>query len=86
MASSSEKSAAKVNLLGKRNLEDDLETKPILKKHKENSEEKKTTKEVADTLQQMELLETKSDQDNLISVKGATERKRTLYVGKILRH
>ncbi|XP_019088413.1 PREDICTED: nucleolin 2-like [Camelina sativa] len=41
MASSSKKSAVKFNLLGKRNPEDDnLETKPFLKKRKETSEEK----------------------------------------------
>ncbi|XP_019087110.1 PREDICTED: nucleolin 2-like [Camelina sativa] len=40
MSSSSKKSAAKVNLLGKRKQQDDLATKTILKKHKETSEEK----------------------------------------------
>ncbi|CAE6199634.1 unnamed protein product [Arabidopsis arenosa] len=47
----------------KRKPDDDLETQTILKKHKETSEEKETTKDVAE---QIELLETKP---NLISVK-----------------
>ncbi|CAH2066816.1 unnamed protein product [Thlaspi arvense] len=40
MTSSSKKSASKAKLLDKRKLEDDLETKPILKKHKENETRK----------------------------------------------
>ncbi|XP_019086310.1 PREDICTED: nucleolin 2-like [Camelina sativa] len=40
MSSSSKKSAAKVNLLGKRKQQDDLATKTIVQKHKETSEEK----------------------------------------------
>jgi polyadenylate-binding protein len=51
-------SSDKVNLLGKREPEDDLETKPILKKHKENSEEE-NKEQIKGTV---ELLETKSDQ------------------------
>ncbi|CAH8277684.1 unnamed protein product [Arabidopsis lyrata] len=55
MASSSKKSVVKVNLFGKRNPEDDLETKPILKKHKETSyqteEKEETTRGFADSLQ-----------------------------------
>ncbi|EFH44887.1 predicted protein [Arabidopsis lyrata subsp. lyrata] len=58
MASSSKE----VNLFGKRNPDDDdLETKPVLKKHKEEKE--KTTEGLADSLQH------KSDQANLISLK-----------------
>ncbi|XP_019086791.1 PREDICTED: uncharacterized protein LOC109125170 [Camelina sativa] len=67
------------NLSGKRNPEDDLETKPVLKKHKETSEEKEeTTKGFADSLQH------KSDQANLISVKeAAIRKKKTLCVGNL---
>ncbi|CAE6202958.1 unnamed protein product [Arabidopsis arenosa] len=73
--------ASSSNLLGKRKPEDDFETKPILKKHKEISEEEKeTTEEFADSLHQVELLETKSDQPNLISVKEAAVRKKTLFI------
>ncbi|KAL9294340.1 putative RNA recognition motif domain, nucleotide-binding alpha-beta plait domain superfamily [Arabidopsis thaliana] len=43
-------------MASKREPEDDLETKPILKKHKENSEEENKIKGT------VELLETKSDQ------------------------
>ncbi|XP_010434893.1 PREDICTED: multiple RNA-binding domain-containing protein 1-like [Camelina sativa] len=60
MASSSKESAAKANLFRKRNLEDDLEKKPILKRHKETSDEKDET--TADSLEQA----------NLISVKETT--------------
>ncbi|CAL9224632.1 unnamed protein product, partial [Arabidopsis halleri] len=42
MDTCSKKSAAKVNLLGKRKPEDDLEFKPILKKHRDNFEHKLT--------------------------------------------
>ncbi|KFK23267.1 hypothetical protein AALP_AAs46730U000200 [Arabis alpina] len=59
-----------VNRHGKRKSEDDLETKTFMKKHKEQSEEKDTMKGVDDGL----LLETKSDQDNLISVKAFQEK------------
>ncbi|CAA0385137.1 unnamed protein product [Arabidopsis thaliana] len=52
-------SSDKVNLLGKREPEDDLETKPILKKHKENSEDEEKKEQIKGTV---ELLETKSDQ------------------------
>ncbi|CAH2066823.1 unnamed protein product, partial [Thlaspi arvense] len=55
------------NLLCKRTLEDDLETKPVLKKPKEISEEKETAKE--QTEGSLELSETKSDQATFISVK-----------------
>ncbi|XP_020872035.1 nucleolin 2-like [Arabidopsis lyrata subsp. lyrata] len=80
MATCSQKSVNKVfaaPLLGKRKPDDNLETQTILKKHKETSEEKETTKDVAE---QMELLETKP---NLISVKEAAVRKKTLFVGNI---
>ncbi|XP_002870649.2 polyadenylate-binding protein 4 isoform X1 [Arabidopsis lyrata subsp. lyrata] len=73
--------ASSSNLLAKRKPEDDLETKPILKKHKEISEkEKEITEGFADSLHQVELLETKSDQPNLISVKEAAVRKKTLFI------
>ncbi|KAG7548619.1 RNA recognition motif domain [Arabidopsis suecica] len=63
MASSSKESAVKANLL------DDLETKQILKKHKETSEDKEeTTKGFAD-----DSLQHNSDQANLISVKETVE-------------
>uniref|UniRef100_A0A1J3J9V0 Polyadenylate-binding protein 2 n=1 Tax=Noccaea caerulescens TaxID=107243 RepID=A0A1J3J9V0_NOCCA len=45
MASYSKESATKVNLFGKRNPEDDLETKPFLKKHKETSYQTEDDKE-----------------------------------------
>ncbi|KAG7548268.1 RNA recognition motif domain [Arabidopsis suecica] len=75
MASSSNESAAKANLFGKRKPEDDLETKPILKKHKETSEEKETTEGFADSLQHT----------NLISVMEAAITK-TLYVTNLYRN
>ncbi|ESQ28559.1 hypothetical protein EUTSA_v10018369mg [Eutrema salsugineum] len=83
---------AKANPSRKRKPEDDLETKPVLREHRETSEEKVTTKGFADTVQQIkgrvELLESKSDQANLISVKETVEglgektaaRKKTLFV------
>ncbi|KAG7564944.1 RNA recognition motif domain [Arabidopsis suecica] len=56
-------SSGKVNLLGKRDAkDDDLESKPILKKHKENSDLEEKIKG------RVELLETNSDQTNLIPV------------------
>ncbi|XP_010412635.1 PREDICTED: polyadenylate-binding protein 1-like [Camelina sativa] len=77
-------SPGKANLLGKRELKDDvLETNPILKKHKEISEEeeKETTKVFSDDSLQHQikgrvelLLETNSDQaNNLIPVKEEEE-------------
>ncbi|EFH44839.1 RNA binding protein [Arabidopsis lyrata subsp. lyrata] len=67
---------------GKRKPEYDLETKqPFLKKHKKISKE--TTKGLADSLQQNDLLETNSDQANLISVKEAAVRKKTLFVANL---
>ncbi|VYS56950.1 unnamed protein product [Arabidopsis thaliana] len=60
MASSSKE----VNLCGKRNPEDDdLETKPFLKKHKDEEKKEETPERLADSLQH------KSDQANLISLK-----------------
>ncbi|CAD5322666.1 unnamed protein product [Arabidopsis thaliana] len=60
MASSSKE----VNLCGKRNPEDDdLETKPFLKKHKDEEKKEETPEGLADSLQH------KSDQANLISLK-----------------
>ncbi|VVB02655.1 unnamed protein product [Arabis nemorensis] len=73
MASSSMRS---VNLLGKRKPEDGLDTRPFfVRKHKELSEEKDTTKEFAEQIKgSVELLETKSDQANLLlSVKETVE-------------
>lgn len=58
MASSSHKSAAEVNLLGKRKVEDGLETKSMLKRPKEEE----TTKEQIEA--SVELSETKSDEAN----------------------
>ncbi|XP_010450596.2 PREDICTED: nucleolin [Camelina sativa] len=97
MASSSKESAAKVNLVGKRNSEDDLENKPILKRHKETSEEKETTEGLADPSSLLQ----KSDQANLIPVKetvdglddtpedfveGAALMKNTLFIAGLSRH
>ncbi|EFH45552.1 F27F5.17 [Arabidopsis lyrata subsp. lyrata] len=76
MESSSKESAAKVLLLGKRKPEDDPETKPILRKHKETSEEKETTEGFACSLQQ------NSEQDNLTSAKAASV---TLFVSGLSR-
>ncbi|KAG7560130.1 hypothetical protein ISN45_Aa05g016840 [Arabidopsis thaliana x Arabidopsis arenosa] len=59
-------SSGVVNLLGKREAkDDDLETKLILKKHKNKSEE--TTKGFAEIKGRVELFETKSDQAPLKS-------------------
>ncbi|EOA16322.1 hypothetical protein CARUB_v10004472mg [Capsella rubella] len=74
---------AKANLLGKRKPKDDLETKPVLKKHKKNSKHKETTNGSADSLQKVELSEPKSDQPNVISAKEAAVRKRTLFVDNL---
>ncbi|CAH8277260.1 unnamed protein product [Arabidopsis lyrata] len=70
--------AALVSLVveaGKRKPEDDLETKPILKKHKETSEEKETMEGFADSLQHT----------NIISVMEAATTK-TLYVANLYRN
>ncbi|KAG7648775.1 putative RNA recognition motif domain, nucleotide-binding alpha-beta plait domain superfamily [Arabidopsis thaliana] len=73
MESSSKESAAKFVRLGKRKPEDDLETKPFLRKHKETSEEKETTEGFACSLEQ---------QDNLISAKAVSV---TLFVSGLSR-
>ncbi|XP_024009776.1 polyadenylate-binding protein 4-like [Eutrema salsugineum] len=80
---------AKANPSRKRKPEDNLETKPVLK---QKSEEKETPKG------SVQMLETKSDQPNLISVKETVEglddetpdfveaasvRKKTLFVGRL---
>ncbi|XP_020880784.1 nucleolin 1 isoform X2 [Arabidopsis lyrata subsp. lyrata] len=74
-------SSGEVNLLGKREPEDDLETNPILKKHKEKSEE--TTKGFAEIKGKVELLKTKSDQAPL---KAVPSRKKTLSVSQVSCH
>ncbi|XP_010445730.1 PREDICTED: uncharacterized protein LOC104728454 [Camelina sativa] len=74
---------AKAKYLGKRKLEDDLGTKPTLKKQKKKSKNKDTTKESADSLKQVELLEPKSDQANVISAKEAAVGKKTLFVDNL---
>ncbi|EFH52187.1 predicted protein [Arabidopsis lyrata subsp. lyrata] len=65
----------------KREPEDDLETNPILKKHKEKSEE--TTKGFAEIKGKVELLKTKSDQAPL---KAVPSRKKTLSVSQVSCH
>ncbi|CAL9246504.1 unnamed protein product [Arabidopsis halleri] len=79
-------SSWKVNLLGKREAkDDDLETKPILKKHKEDKSEE-TTKGFSEIKGRVELLETNSDQapetvEGLDETPDSVEgRKKTLYV------
>ncbi|CAH2066604.1 unnamed protein product [Thlaspi arvense] len=61
---------AEANRLGKRKPEDDLETEPVLKKPKENPEEKDTTKERIKGSVEVELSETMSDQAkfNMINI------------------
>ncbi|XP_023634346.1 uncharacterized protein LOC17880977 [Capsella rubella] len=81
MDSSSKESAVNVvSLLGKRNPEDDddLETKPFLKKHKDttSSEEKDTAKGFGDTLQ------LKADKD----AAAPAITKKTLYMGHLSGH
>ncbi|CAH2065835.1 unnamed protein product, partial [Thlaspi arvense] len=65
MASSSKITAAEAILLRKRRPEDDLKTKPILKKHTEKPDEIK---------RRVKLSETKFDQVDLISVKECIHR------------
>ncbi|XP_010475048.1 PREDICTED: polyadenylate-binding protein 4 [Camelina sativa] len=78
-----EQEARCASLTGKRKLEDDLGTKPTLKKQKKKSKNKDTTKESADSLKQVELLEPKSDQANVISAKEAAVGKKTLFVDNL---
>jgi polyadenylate-binding protein len=60
-----------------------LEANPILKRHKKINKKKVTTKAIAFSLQQNDLLVTKSDQANLISVKEAAVREKTLFVANL---
>ncbi|KAG7611481.1 RNA-binding domain superfamily, partial [Arabidopsis suecica] len=74
----------KSNSQGKRNPQYGLEANPILKRHKKiNKKKKVTTKAIAFSLQQNDLLVTKSDQANLISVKEAAVREKTLFVANL---
>ncbi|KAG7604552.1 RNA recognition motif domain [Arabidopsis thaliana x Arabidopsis arenosa] len=73
----------KSNSQGKRNPQYGLEANPILKRHKKINKKKVTTKAIAFSLQQNDLLVTKSDQANLISVKEAAVREKTLFVANL---
>ncbi|XP_019093366.1 PREDICTED: LOW QUALITY PROTEIN: polyadenylate-binding protein, cytoplasmic and nuclear-like [Camelina sativa] len=63
----------------KRKPEDDLETKPFPKKHKETSKVKETTEGFACSLEQ------KPGQNNLISVKAVPVTQKTLFVAGLSR-
>ncbi|CAL9224628.1 unnamed protein product, partial [Arabidopsis halleri] len=75
-----------LNLLGKRKPEDDLETKPILKKHKETSEEKETTEGFADSLHHTNLISVMSCANTLACYIQEAAITKTLYVANLYRN